>query len=104
MISAITRYRKKLLIFNQFLDGFIAAAFDHRLYGEAELFGDKAHNVVFDNTKIKRLVPDFTAAIPFSRGIEEIMEWHDADLSRQIVDEKLELLMDRIIADWKSAF
>jgi nucleoside-diphosphate-sugar epimerase len=70
----------------------------------AELFGDKAHSMIFDNTKIKRIVPDFAPAIPFSRGIEEVIAWHDADPARQVVDEKLDRLMDTIIADWKSAF
>ena len=70
----------------------------------AELFGDKAHSMIFDNTKIKRLVPDYAATIPFSRGIKEIINWFDADSSRQIVDEKLDQLMDKIIADWESAF
>ena len=45
----------------------------------AGLLGDKAHSMVFDNSKIKRFVPDFAAAIPFSRGAEEIMAWYDAD-------------------------
>lgn len=70
----------------------------------AELFGDKAHSMIFDNTKIKRTVPDFKCSIPFSRGIEEILAWYDADVSRQIVDEKLDQLMDKIIADWEKAF
>ena len=70
----------------------------------AELFGDKSHSMIFDNTKIKRLVPDFAATIPFSRGIEEIMNWFDGEPSRQIVDEKLDQLMDKIIADWEKAF
>lgn len=70
----------------------------------AELFGDKAHSMIFDNTKIKRIVPDFAATIPFSRGIEEIIAWHDADSSRQIADERLNQLMDKIIADWESVF
>ena len=68
----------------------------------AELFGDKAHSMIFDNTKIKKIVPDFAATIPFSHGIKEIMNWHDADSARQIVDEKLNQLMDKIIADWES--
>lgn len=72
-------------------------------WGE-ELFGDKAHSMIFDNSKIKRLVPDFQCTIPFSRGIEEIIAWHDAHISRQIVDEKLDQLMDKIIADWERAF
>ncbi len=63
------------------------------------LLGDKAHSMVFDNTKIKRIVPDFAATIPFSRGVEEIIAWHDADPARQMVDERLDLLMDRIISD-----
>ena len=67
-----------------------------------DLLGDKAHSMIFDNTKIKRLVPDFAATTPFSRGVEEIIAWHDADPSRQIVDEKLDQLMDTIIADWNS--
>ena len=64
----------------------------------AGLLGDKAHSMIFDNTKVKRLVPDYVAAIPFARGIEEVMDWYDADPSRQVVDEKLDRLMDEIIA------
>ena|ERR1041385_1809474 len=70
----------------------------------AELFGDKAHSVIFDNAKIKRLVPDFSASIPFSRGVEEIITWHDADPARQVIDEQLDRLMDRIAADYEAAF
>lgn len=70
----------------------------------AELFGDKAHSMIFDNTKIKRTVPDFNCSTPFSRGIEEVLAWYDADVSRQIVDEKLDQLMDKIIADWEKTF
>jgi nucleoside-diphosphate-sugar epimerase len=70
----------------------------------AELFGDKAHSMIFNNAKIKRVVPDFAATTPFSRGIEEIIRWHDADSSRQVVDERLDQLMDKIINDWESAF
>ena len=70
----------------------------------AELFGDKAHSMIFDNTKIKRIVPDFAAEIPFSRGIKEIINWFDADSSRQIVDEHFDRLFDKIIADWEAAF
>lgn len=67
------------------------------------LLGDKSHSMVFDNTKIKRAVPDFVAAIPFSIGVEEVIAWHDADPVRQVVDENLDALMDRIIEDWEAA-
>ncbi|MEQ1603645.1 MAG: SDR family oxidoreductase [Pyrinomonadaceae bacterium] len=69
-----------------------------------DLLGDKSHSMIFDNTKIKQFVPDFSADIPFSRGIQEIIEWHDADSSRRVVDEPLDRLMDKIIADWEAAF
>lgn len=63
----------------------------------AGLLGDKTHSVIFDNTKIKRLVPDFAATIPFSQGAREILAWFDADSSRQMIDESFDLLSDRMI-------
>ncbi len=68
------------------------------------LLGDKMHSMIFDNSKIKRLVPDFTAAIPFARGAAEIMAWYDADPARQTVDEVLDRQMDEIIAAYESAW
>lgn len=70
----------------------------------ASLLGDKSHSMVFDNSKIKRLVPDFAATIPFARGVEEIIAWYDADTSRQVVDGKKDRMMDRIIAAYESAY
>lgn len=64
----------------------------------AGLLGDKTHSVIFDNAKIKRLVPDFTAAIPFSRGAEEIIAWFEADSARQVVDEAHNQLLDIMIS------
>jgi nucleoside-diphosphate-sugar epimerase len=68
----------------------------------AALLGDKAHSVMFDNSKIKRIVPDFAATIPYSRGAEEVMAWFDADPARQVVDERLNRLMDTMIAAYES--
>lgn len=78
------------------------AAFDPN-WG-ASLLGDKAHSMIFDNTKIKRVVPGFTASIPFSRGAEEILAWFDADPARRTVDETIDGLMDRIITAYESAW
>ena len=74
----------------------LIAAFDPEM--GAGLLGDKAHSVIFDNRKIKRLVPDFVASIPFSQGAREIVAWYDADPARQVVDERVDRLIDRIIA------
>ncbi len=63
----------------------------------ASLLGDKTHSMIFDNTKIKQLVPDFTATIPFTRGAAEIIRWYDGDPSRRVIDHKLNQLLDEMI-------
>jgi nucleoside-diphosphate-sugar epimerase len=62
------------------------------------LLGDKAHSVVFDNTRVKTLVPGWTATIPFADGAREIAEWHLADTRRQVVDPALNEGFDRLVA------
>lgn len=78
----------------------LIAAFDANI--GAGLLGDKAHSMIFDNSKIKRVVPDFVATIPFARGAEEIMNWYDANPDRQIINQQMDQLMDRIIAAYES--
>ena len=62
------------------------------------LLGDKAHSVIFDNTKVKALVPDYVATIPFAQGAREIVAWHDEDPARRVVDERVDALMDELVA------
>ena len=69
----------------------------------ASLLGDKTHSMIFDNSKIKRAVPDFVAAIPFSQGVREIMAWYDEDPSRQTINTDLDRLMDDIIQAYEAA-
>lgn len=78
------------------------AAFDAE-WGSG-LLGDKSHSMVFDNTKIKRMVPEFKAVIPFHQGAKEIMAWYDADPRRQVVDEGINKEMDQIITAYKAAW
>jgi nucleoside-diphosphate-sugar epimerase len=77
----------------------IIARFDHE-WGDG-LLGDKAHSVIFDNTKIKRTVPAFKAIIPFAQGAREIIAWHDADPSRQKVDPEFNDLTERILKEYQ---
>jgi nucleoside-diphosphate-sugar epimerase len=65
---------------------------------EAPLIGDKSYSLVFDNTKIKRLVPGWVATIPFWRGAREIVDWYDAHPERQVVDPGLDQALDRLAA------
>lgn len=62
------------------------------------LLGDKAVSMVFDNTKIKRLVPSFICTTPLSWGAREALAWHDADPTRHRYDDALDSLMDQMIA------
>jgi len=73
---------------------FIAA-----LYPQAggSLLGDKAYSVVFDNSKIKRVVPEYKATVSFAEGIARSLAWHDADPARQVVNEEANRMMDDLI-------
>lgn len=66
----------------------------------AGLLGDKTHSMVFDNAKVKSVVPGWRAVVPFERGAREIVDWYLADPARQVVDEKLDALMDKLAADF----
>ena len=66
-------------------------------------YGDKAHSVVFDNAKIRSLVPGFTATVPFRRGIRDTVAWFDADPSRQSIDEDANALWDRVASVYTEA-
>ncbi|MEV6488978.1 NAD-dependent epimerase/dehydratase family protein, partial [Actinoplanes sp. NPDC051633] len=63
----------------------------------AGLLGDKAHSMVFDNAKLRSVVPDYRATVPFEQGAREIVAWHDEDPVRQRVDPHLDMLMDRLV-------
>jgi nucleoside-diphosphate-sugar epimerase len=78
----------------------VIAAFDPK-WGPG-LLGDKSHSMVFDNRKIKRLVPAFVCHIPFSRGAEEILAWYDAEPARRKVNEEFNRTCDRILAAWEA--
>jgi nucleoside-diphosphate-sugar epimerase len=62
------------------------------------LIGDKANSVVFDNTKLKRLVPGFTAGIRFDQGIKETIDYVSAHKECQREDPEFDAWCDRVIA------
>ncbi|GAA4696945.1 NAD-dependent epimerase/dehydratase family protein [Phytohabitans rumicis] len=67
----------------------------------AGLLGDKAHSLVFDNSKVRGLVPGWVATIPFHQGAREIVGWYDEDPSRQVVDARLDALMDKLVEAYR---
>ena len=66
----------------------------------AGLLGDKAHSMVFDNTKLRGIVPGWRAVIPFEQGARQIAEWYLADPARQVTDQALDAAMDKLAAAW----
>jgi nucleoside-diphosphate-sugar epimerase len=66
----------------------------------AGLLGDKAHSMVFDNAKVRSVVPGWRAVIPFEQGAREIAGWYLADPARQVTDEHLDAVMDKLAAAW----
>jgi nucleoside-diphosphate-sugar epimerase len=70
----------------------------HKEIGDSVL-GDKMHSMIFDNSKIKRLVPEFDCKIPFTQGAKEIVKWYEENPSYQVVDEKINSFIEKVIMD-----
>ena len=80
-------------------DAFVAA--DPATLGS--FWGDKSNSTVFDNSKLRSVVPGFVATTPFADGIRETVAWFDSDPARQAIDEEANLLWDRLAAIYGDA-
>ena len=67
------------------------------------LKGDKAHPAVFDNSKIKRFVPEFRCRTPFRQGVRESVRWLRAHPEQQNLKPELDELIEKVIAGWQKA-
>ena len=74
---------------------FLAACSDYDF--EGGLLGDKANSVVFDNTKLKRLVPGFVATKRFDQGVRETIEHVLNTPALQHEDPAFDEWCDRVI-------
>lgn len=68
------------------------------------LIGDKANSVVFDNSKIKRFVPDYSCEVNWAEGVRRCLAWFEEHPEFQTVDHEMDAIWDRIIASYKRAF
>ncbi|MFZ5494243.1 MAG: NAD-dependent epimerase/dehydratase family protein [Verrucomicrobiota bacterium] len=68
---------------------------------EGTLLGDKAVSAVFDNSKLRRLVPGFAARTPFAEGIKRTLAWFEADPARQTIDAEMNRRWDKLIAAYE---
>lgn len=60
------------------------------------LRGDQAHSTVFDNAKVRALVPAPAASVPFEAGAREIVAWYDAQPARRVIDDALNATIDAL--------
>jgi nucleoside-diphosphate-sugar epimerase len=75
---------------------FLDKVSNYDFYGS--MFGDRSVSVVFDNSKIKRLVPGFCATKRFDQGIRETIEYIKAHKEWQFEDLEFDAWCDRVIA------
>ena len=90
---------KAVHVASEFLDECSRGLYD---FGGA-LLGDKANSVVFDNTKLKRLVPDFRATTRADEGLKMTIANILASPELQRGDPAFDTWCDKIIAAVKTA-
>ena len=61
------------------------------------LLGDVSHSMIFDNSKVSALVPDFAPSIPFSVGARQIVEWYDQHPEQQRIDSVVNDVIDALV-------
>ena len=72
-----------------------------RKYGydfEGSLIGDKSVSVVFDNRKLKRIVPEMRTEVPFHIGVRRSLDYVLSHPECQREDPEFDAWCDRVIA------
>jgi nucleoside-diphosphate-sugar epimerase len=64
------------------------------------LLGDKMHSMIFDNSKIKSVVPNFNCSVSFEEGVKEIISFYKSHPEFQKVDKEFDAIFDQMIADY----
>jgi nucleoside-diphosphate-sugar epimerase len=80
----------------------LIAAYDPHALGS--LVGDKANSVVFDNSKIKRFVHDYSCEVNWAEGVRRSLAWFEARPQFQSIDQEMNAVWDRIISAYERAF
>jgi nucleoside-diphosphate-sugar epimerase len=61
------------------------------------LLGDKANSVVFDNSKLKRLVPEFVATTRLDQGLKQTVAYILTHPELQTEDKEFDSMCDKIV-------
>ena len=70
---------------------------------EGELLGDKSWTVLFDNKKLKRVVPGFCCTTRFDQGVRRTIDNIMAHPDLQVPDPEFDAWCDRVIAAMEQA-
>jgi nucleoside-diphosphate-sugar epimerase len=68
------------------------------------LVGDKSNSVVFDNSKIKRFVPDYSCEVVWAEGVRRSLAWFEAHPEFQTIDHKMNSIWEEVISAYQRAF
>lgn len=64
---------------------------------EGSLIGDKSTTVIFDNSKLKSVVPTFSAKVPFRKGVRLTLEYLEKHPECKVLDAEFDLFCDQVI-------
>jgi nucleoside-diphosphate-sugar epimerase len=68
------------------------------------LIGDKSNSEVFDNSKIKRFVPDFVCEVDCAEGIRRALAWFEEHPEFQTIEQEMNPVWNQIISVYEQAF
>lgn len=71
------------------------AKFDEHAIGS--LIGDKSNSVVFDNSKIKKFVPEYNCKVKWSEGVRRSLAWFESHPEFQTIDHDSIKMMENIL-------
>jgi len=64
---------------------------------EGSLTGDKSVSVVFNNSKLKRLVPQMQTTVPFNQGVRIALDYVLSHPECQVEDQEFDVWCDKVI-------
>lgn len=82
---------------------FLAASSPAQWDLRGALLGDKSNSVVFDNTKLKRLVPGFAATVRFDQGARKVLDYINTHPECRKEDPEFDSWCDRVIEAQEAA-
>jgi nucleoside-diphosphate-sugar epimerase len=71
---------------------------------EGNLLGDKSNSALFDNSKIKRFVPDFFCTVPFSVGIKSSVRRLQANPGKKVINAGTEDRLNTLVKEYSQLF